>query len=153
MHSWHVAPGAEFENVGQWKRPWYCPRPGEDMDAAVLRECAAAGNAMAVLDWLEEWLQTEWPHLAVRCTSVTEQWAALSPTASRQPPVPMLGRVTSGYRSAALGRTFALALVRGGRERIGQVLHVPLGDRDLTVEVTGSCSTTRGACRDGRQPA
>ena len=30
------------------------------------------------------------------------------------PPVPMLGHVTSSYRSAELGRTFALALVKGG---------------------------------------
>jgi sarcosine oxidase, subunit alpha len=33
------------------------------------------GNAAAVLDWLEEWLQTEWTDLDVFCTSVTEQWA------------------------------------------------------------------------------
>jgi len=33
------------------------------------------GNAGAVLDWLEEWLQTEWPELEVFCTSLTEQWA------------------------------------------------------------------------------
>ena len=33
------------------------------------------GNAGAVLDWLEEWLQTEWPDLDVFCTSVTEEWA------------------------------------------------------------------------------
>ena len=35
----------------------------------------------------------------------------------------MLGHVTSSYRSAALGRTFALALVRAGRERIGETLY------------------------------
>ena len=28
-----------------------------------------------MLDWLEEWLQTEWPELEVFCTSVTEEWA------------------------------------------------------------------------------
>ena len=33
------------------------------------------GNAAAVLDWLEEWLQTEWTDLDAWCTSVTEQWA------------------------------------------------------------------------------
>ena len=33
------------------------------------------GNAGAVLDWLEEWLQTEWTDLEVFCTSVTEEWA------------------------------------------------------------------------------
>ena len=30
------------------------------------------------------------------------------------PPVPMLGHVTSSYRSAELGRPFALVLVQGG---------------------------------------
>jgi sarcosine oxidase subunit alpha len=33
------------------------------------------GNAGAVLDWFEEWLQTEWPELDVFCTSLTEEWA------------------------------------------------------------------------------
>src|SRR5262249_31552737 len=30
MHEWHVAAGAVFENVGQWKRARYYPLPGED---------------------------------------------------------------------------------------------------------------------------
>jgi len=42
MHDWHVDHGATFENVGQWKRAWYFPRDGEDMDAAVARESRAA---------------------------------------------------------------------------------------------------------------
>ena len=149
MHDWHVAAGAVFEDVGQWKRPRYYPQGGEDMAAAVKRECLAArdavalldastlgkievsgrdagrfldqiyinrwqslpvghcrygvmcrddgmvfddgvgarlapdrflvtttsGNAGPVIDWFEEWLQTEWPHLEVFCTSVTEEWA------------------------------------------------------------------------------
>jgi sarcosine oxidase, subunit alpha len=33
------------------------------------------GNAGAVLDWFEEWLQTEWPELELFCTSLTEEWA------------------------------------------------------------------------------
>src|SRR5690349_15119536 len=45
------------------------------------------------------------------------------------PPVPMLGHVTSSYRSAELDRSFALALVTGGRNRIGQTVHVPVGRR------------------------
>jgi sarcosine oxidase subunit alpha len=36
------------------------------------------GGAAAVLDWMEEWLQTEWPELDVHCTSVTEQWATIA---------------------------------------------------------------------------
>ncbi len=151
-HAWHVAHGAVFEDVGQWKRPWFYPQPGEDMEAAVARECAAArstvafmdgstlgkidvqgpdapafldmiytnlmstlkvgmirygvmcgpegmaiddgtvfriaadrylvttttGHAAKILDWMEEWLQTEWPDLRVWCTSVTEQWATMA---------------------------------------------------------------------------
>ena len=151
IHPWHVAHGALFEDVGQWKRPWYYPRDGEDMAAAVLRECRAAregvalmdgstlgkidvqgrdagelldrlytnvmsslkvgrarygvmcgvdgmviddgtvirvdehrfllttttGNAAKILEWMEEWLQTEWPHLRVSLTSVTEHWVTV----------------------------------------------------------------------------
>jgi sarcosine oxidase subunit alpha len=36
------------------------------------------GGAAKVLDHFEEWLQTEWPHLRVYCTSVTEQWATIA---------------------------------------------------------------------------
>ena len=369
IHAWHVAHGAVFENVGQWKRPRYYPRPGESMDRAVLRECVAArtgvaivdvstlgkidlqgpdvgeflnrvytnafaklpvgscrygvmckldgmvfddgvtsrladerflmttttGNAAAVFDWLEEWLQTEWPELRVKATSVTEQWATvavvgprsrdvlrvLAPSLALDPasfpfmtwrdadvagiparvfrisfsgelayeinvptwygqaaweavmdagarfsiapygtealhvlraekgypivgqetdgtvtphdlgmewivstkksfigsrshrrpdtmradrkqlvallpdnpdqllpegaqlvfdpdqpiPMTMVGHVTSSYRSAALGRTFALALVRGGRARIGETVHAPLVDRTIAATI------------------
>lgn len=38
----------------------------------------STGHAASVLNWLEEWLQTEWPHLEVFCTSVTEQWAVMA---------------------------------------------------------------------------
>jgi sarcosine oxidase, subunit alpha len=33
------------------------------------------GGAARVLAWLERWLQTEWPHLKVYLTSVTDHWA------------------------------------------------------------------------------
>ncbi|MFM7718072.1 MAG: glycine cleavage T C-terminal barrel domain-containing protein [Actinomycetota bacterium] len=152
IHPWHVARGAVFEDVGQWKRPWAFPLPGEDPDDAVARECEAVrtaagaldastlgkievvgpdaatfldriyanrmstlrvgriryglmlgldgmvmddgvamrladdryvvttttGGAARVLDHLEEWLQTEWTDLCVYCTSVTEQWAVVA---------------------------------------------------------------------------
>lgn len=152
MHPWHLAHGAKFEDVGQWKRPWYYPQDGESMDEAVYRESKAVrdsvgmldastlgkieirgkdaaeflnrmytngytklkvgmgrygvmckadgmifddgvtlrlaedrflmhtttGGAADVLDWLEEWLQTEWPELDVTCTSVTEQLATVA---------------------------------------------------------------------------
>lgn len=51
MHTWHVQAGAEFENVGQWKRAWYYPKPGESMHDAVNRECLATHNSIGVLDY------------------------------------------------------------------------------------------------------
>jgi sarcosine oxidase subunit alpha len=151
IHGWHVERGAMFEDVGQWKRPWYYPHAGESMHDAVNRECVATRNAIGILDattlgkidiqgpdsaelldriytnnwkslqvgrcryglmcgedgmlfddgvttrlgehrylmtttsgnaarvlgWLEEWLQTEWPELDVYCNSVTEQWCTV----------------------------------------------------------------------------
>jgi sarcosine oxidase subunit alpha len=50
MHAWHVAHGAAFENVGQWKRPWYYPRHGESMQQAVRRECLAVRQAAGIMD-------------------------------------------------------------------------------------------------------
>jgi sarcosine oxidase subunit alpha len=66
------------------------------------------------------------------------------------PPVPMLGHITSSYRSAELGRPFGLALVKGGRSRIGDTLHVPVDGTLVAVEVTGSVLVDpEGARRDG----
>lgn len=50
LHAWHVANGAEFEDVGQWKRPWYFPKRGEDLHAAVARECKAVRDSVGLLD-------------------------------------------------------------------------------------------------------
>ena len=50
MDPWHEASGAEFENVGQWRRPWYYPQAGESMADAVERECRAVRGAVGVLD-------------------------------------------------------------------------------------------------------
>ncbi len=50
IHEWHVKAGAPMEDVGQWKRPWYFPLPGEEMPAALLRECAAARKGVAIMD-------------------------------------------------------------------------------------------------------
>ena len=48
----------------------------------------------------------------------------------------MLGHVTSSYHSAALERTFALALVKGGRQLIGRTVLAPLRDRTIAATVT-----------------
>lgn len=50
LHEWHAQHGAEFEDVGQWKRPWYYPKPGESMHDAVNRECLAVRNSVGIMD-------------------------------------------------------------------------------------------------------
>ena len=50
MHEWHVKNNAEFENVGQWKRPWYYAKNGENMHDAVQRESKAARDSAGILD-------------------------------------------------------------------------------------------------------
>ncbi|MFP4137826.1 MAG: sarcosine oxidase subunit alpha family protein [Halomonas sp.] len=54
LHQWHVEHGAEFEDVGQWKRPWYFPQTvngkQETMHEAVARECLAVREKVGILD-------------------------------------------------------------------------------------------------------
>ena len=62
----------------------------------------------------------------------------------------MLGHVTSSYASAELGRPFGLALLEAGRDRLGDILHVPVGDTLIAVEVTDSVLVDpEGNRRDG----
>ncbi|MCO5150650.1 MULTISPECIES: sarcosine oxidase subunit alpha [unclassified Shinella] len=152
VHAWEEAHGAVFEDVGNWKRAWYYPRPGETMHDAVNREChtvrsaaglfdastlgkievvgpdaaeflnlmytnawdtlkpgrcrygimlredgfvyddgvvgrlaedrfhvtTTTGGAPRVMNHMEDYLQTEFPHLKVWLTSTTEQWAVIA---------------------------------------------------------------------------
>ncbi|MVA80622.1 sarcosine oxidase subunit alpha family protein [Agrobacterium vitis] len=152
MHDLETALGADFEDVGNWKRAWYYPKPGEDMHAAVNRECktvrevagvfnastlgkievvgpdaakflnliytnpwdslkpgkcrygimtrddgfiyddgvvgrlaedrfhvtTTTGGAARVLNHMEDYLQTEFPELKVWLTSASEQWAVIA---------------------------------------------------------------------------
>jgi len=50
IHSWHTNNNALFEDVGQWKRPWYYPKNNETMDEAVNREVKATRNSLGILD-------------------------------------------------------------------------------------------------------
>jgi sarcosine oxidase subunit alpha len=43
-------------------------------------------------------------------------------------PIPMVGHVSSSYYSACCGHSIALALVKGGRERMGETVFAPLAD-------------------------
>jgi len=72
--------------VGRGRYGLMCKDDGMIMDDGVsmcladdhFRMTTTTGGAAAVLEWLELWLQTEWPHLKVYLTSVTDQWATIA---------------------------------------------------------------------------
>jgi sarcosine oxidase subunit alpha len=67
---------------------------------------------------------------------VLEEGAQIVLDPSAPVPVPMIGHVTSAYWSATLGRSIALAVVAGGRARMGETLHVPMPGATHKVVVT-----------------
>jgi sarcosine oxidase subunit alpha len=67
---------------------------------------------------------------------VLEEGAQVAARAGQKPPMELIGHVTSSYWSAVLGYSIALALVAGGRARLGQTLYVPMPGGDVEVEVT-----------------
>ena len=68
--------------------------------------------------------------------TVLEEGAQVAAKAGQRPPMELIGHVTSSYASSVLGYPIALALVAGGRARMGETLYVPMPGGDLPVEVT-----------------
>jgi sarcosine oxidase subunit alpha len=66
---------------------------------------------------------------------VLEEGAQIVEMPGQAPPMKMIGHVTSSYDSATLGRSIALAVVAGGRARMGKTLYVPMPGGDIPVEV------------------
>jgi sarcosine oxidase subunit alpha len=59
--------------------------------------------------------------------------------AKQKIPMSMQGHVTSSYYSAYLGHSIALAVIKGGLGRMGQVVHCPLTDgRIIAAEIVSS---------------
>ena len=67
---------------------------------------------------------------------VLEEGAQVAAKAGQKPPMELIGHVTSSYASSVLGYPIALALIAGGRARLGQTLYVPTLERDIEIEVT-----------------
>jgi sarcosine oxidase, subunit alpha len=67
---------------------------------------------------------------------VLEEGAQVAAKPGQQPPMELIGHVTSSYASSVLGHSVALAVVAGGRARLGQTVYVPMPGGDLEVEVT-----------------
>ena len=75
--------------------------------------------------------------LRVRGTGISlDEGAQVAATPGQTPPMDLIGHVTSSYASSVLGYPIALALVAGGRARMGATLYVPMPDGDVEVEVT-----------------
>ena len=67
-----------------------------------------------------------------------------------QIPMPLAGHVTSSYRSPALGRTFALAMLAGGHAMHGRTVYAPLPEGTVACTVTSPVPyDPDGARRDG----
>jgi sarcosine oxidase subunit alpha len=67
---------------------------------------------------------------------VLEEGAQVAPQASMRPPFRPIGHITSSYYSAVLKRSIALAMVSGGRAKMGQTLYVSMPGGDIPVQVT-----------------
>ncbi|MCR4265407.1 sarcosine oxidase subunit alpha [Nitratireductor sp. ZSWI3] len=50
IDGWAEEHGAVFEPVSLWRRAWYFPKPGEDMEAAVARECRQTRASLGIFD-------------------------------------------------------------------------------------------------------
>jgi sarcosine oxidase subunit alpha len=74
--------------------------------------------------------------LPVDGTQLLPEGAQLVMQPNSAVPTRMVGHVTSSYRSAALGRTFALAMVQGGRKRMGNTIYAPLNGHVIAATVT-----------------
>ncbi len=74
--------------------------------------------------------------LRTRGGELLEEGAQVAAKPGQKPPMELIGHVTSSYSSSVLGYSIALALVAGGRARMGQTLYVPMPGRDIEVEVT-----------------
>ncbi len=59
---------------------------------------------------------------------VLEEGAHIVAEKDYEIPARMLGHVTSSYRSAALDRSIAIAMIRDGRSKIGETIFVPMPD-------------------------
>ena len=73
--------------------------------------------------------------LTVNSSIVLEEGAQLVADPRQRVPMSIIGHVTSSYWSSALGRSIALGMVKGGRSRIGETLHVPMPGETIAVNL------------------
>jgi len=67
-------------------------------------------------------------------TEVLEEGAQIVANTNRTP-VEMLGHVTSSYYSPNLNKSIALAVVRGGKNMLGQKLFISMEGKNINVTI------------------
>jgi sarcosine oxidase subunit alpha len=70
--------------------------------------------------------------------TVLEEGAQIAALPQQPVPMTLIGHVTSAYASSVLGHPIALAMIEGGRARVGETLYVPMPGGDVAVEVTSA---------------
>ena len=53
-------------------------------------------------------------------------------------PMKMVGHVTSSYWSEALSRSIAMALIAGGKQRMGETIHIPMPGKTIKAVIGGT---------------
>jgi sarcosine oxidase, subunit alpha len=68
--------------------------------------------------------------------SVLDEGAQVCERPGPRPPMQLIGHVTSSYAASTVGFPIALAMIAGGRARVGTTLYVSQPQGDVEVEVT-----------------
>jgi sarcosine oxidase subunit alpha len=114
---------------------------GQDTDGTVTPDDASLGWAVGKQkpDFVgkrslarPDMLKSDRKHLVGLLTNdpklVLEEGAQIVVDPKQALPMTMLGHVTSSYWSEALGRSIAMAVVSGGKDRMGETLYMPMPD-------------------------
>ena len=69
---------------------------------------------------------------------VLEEGAQIVFDPNQSIPMKMVGHVTSSYWSEALGRSIAMAVIAGGKQRMGETVHVPMPGKTIRAVIGGT---------------
>ncbi|WP_293943919.1 glycine cleavage T C-terminal barrel domain-containing protein, partial [Sphingomonas sp.] len=69
---------------------------------------------------------------------VLEEGAQIVFDPNQSIPMKMVGHVTSSYWSEALGRSIAMAVITGGKQRMGETVHVPMPGKTIRAVIGGT---------------
>ena len=74
--------------------------------------------------------------LADNATDILPEGSQIVEEVLPKPPMSMIGHVTSSYFSPNCGRPIAMALIKSGRDRMGQTVYIPLKNKSIAATIT-----------------